>query len=224
MAIRRASDLSSGDSPRRPERHQRRNEEPRTKSPQPGQGATPDGSSAPSSGRKRIRKDLSALPREEQVEAAKTVALNSLAMMARTRGELETKLKERLLPDDVIAEALDRLTEVGLIDDAAYARMFASSRHEVRGLSAYAIRMQLRRKGLADELIEDALADMDGDSERERAVDLVRRKAPSTKALDNQARTRRLASMLARKGYSSAVAFSVVKEVLGDLAAEMPED
>lgn len=138
-------------------------------------------------------------------------------MVAKTRGELHAKCTERGYPDEIIVAALDRLTEVGVIDDAAYARDYAASRQRSRGLSASAIRRELARKRLDPALIDAAVEGIDRDDEYATAVDLVRRKAPGTARLDRQARVRRLTGMLIRKGYSPSVAFTVVKEVLADV-------
>jgi regulatory protein len=152
----------------------------------------------------------------EQVEAAKNTALFSLSASAKTRGQLETKLAEKGHTPEVIAEALDRLAEVGLIDDAAFAKGWVSSRHNGRGLSGSAIRRELRQKGVDDESIDAALEDLGAEDELERARELVARKLASTRNLPRDARVRRLTGMLARKGYGGGIAFSVVREALAD--------
>lgn len=167
-------------------------------------------------GRRRKRTPIAELPHDEQVEAAKTICLNTLTMVARTRSQLADKLAEKGVPDDAANEALDRLAEVGLIDDAAFARTYAASRHSGRGLAAGAIRRELARKGVDAELIDDAVEPIDPDTERARAEDLVRRKAPSTRGLDRQVRTRRLVGMLARKGYNGSIAYTAVRTVLDE--------
>jgi regulatory protein len=167
------------------------------------------------------RPKLEELSRSEQIEQAKNTALNTLSMVAKTRGELAAKLTDKGYPEDVIDEALDRLTEVGLINDAAYARDYAASRQRGRGLSSSAIRRELQRKKLAAEHIDDAVADISPEDEYARALELVQRKAPSTRSLPVQARIRRLAGMLIRRGYPAGIAFAVVKE---SLAAEGAAD
>jgi regulatory protein len=164
------------------------------------------------------------MTREEQVEAAKNTALNSLSASAKTRGQLEQKLAEKGHVEDVVKEALDRLAEVGLVDDGAFARSWVTSRHSFKGLSASAIRRELRMKKVDDELIDAALEDLTSEDEVERARELVERKAKSTRGLPRDARVRRLVGMLARKGYGG-VAFSIVKEVLDNESdAEISDD
>ena len=120
---------------------------------------------------------------------------------------------------------LVRFAEVGLIDDALFARMWVESRHRGRGLARTALRSELRRKGVDDEDVAAAVEELDPETELATARSLVDRKLASTRGLDTQARVRRLAGMLARKGYPAGTAFRVVKEALaedGD-AGDVPE-
>jgi regulatory protein len=119
------------------------------------------------------------------------------------------------VPEDVAARVLDRFTEVGLVDDSAYAEMLVRTRHADRGLARRALAHELHAKGIAPELAERALETLDGDDERRTARELVERKAAGTAGLDRQRRRRRLAQMLARKGYPPGLALGVVDEVLG---------
>lgn len=178
----------------------------------------------PIEGSKRTRKPkLHELPHEEQVDRAKTTILNILSMVAKTRSQLEQRLAEKGHSPEVIEEAINRMIEVGVIDDAAFARNYTSSLHDGRGLARKAISRELHQKGIDQETIEEALEGLDSDAERERAIDLVRKKARTTSNLDPQARVRRLVGMLARKGYPGNVAFSVVKEVLAEDTPEIKD-
>jgi regulatory protein len=145
-----------------------------------------------------------------------------LAGQPRTRAELAELLAERDIPDEVAAALLDRFTEVGLIDDAAFATAWVESRHRGRGLGKRALAQELRRRGVDDELARDALDELDPDQEEATARALVRRKLPSMRSLDRQVAMRRLLGMLARKGYPGAVAMTVVKQELAASDEELP--
>ena len=84
----------------------------------------------------------------DPVAVAKSICLRLLTGSTRTRADLERALRRRGIADDVAGAVLDRLTEVGLIDDAAYAEAFVASRHRDRGLGRSALRAELRRKGV----------------------------------------------------------------------------
>ncbi len=160
-------------------------------------------------------------PDADQEAVARKILLDQLTGRARTRKELADRLAKKQVPDDIAQPLLDRFTEVGLIDDAAFAREWVESRQEVRGLARRALSQELRRKGVDSEVIQDALDQVDPDDEVEAARTLVRRKLPSLQRFDDVTRVRRLVGMLARKGHSSSVAFRVVREELAEAAAHL---
>ncbi|HUX71001.1 MAG TPA: regulatory protein RecX [Cellulomonadaceae bacterium] len=123
-------------------------------------------------------------------------------------------MARREVPDDVASAVLDRFTDVGLVDDAEYARMLVRSRHDDRGLARRALGDELRRKGISDELATAALAELDPESERATAQRLVARKLASTRGLDTQVRVRRTLAALGRKGYPPGLVMEVVREYL----------
>lgn len=148
---------------------------------------------------------------------ARTIALRQLTLAPRSRAQLEQAMARRAVPEDVAARVLDRFEQVGLVDDAAYAEAFVRSRHGERGLARRALAQELRTRGIAPDIAQNALAEVGDDDERETARALVRKRAPATAGLDLQRRRRRLAAILARKGYSPGLAMAVVDEVLRGL-------
>jgi regulatory protein len=169
--------------------------------------------------------DVRALgPDADPESVARTILLDQLTGRARTRRELADKLRTRNVPDEVATRLLDRFTEVGLIDDAAFARLWVESRQASRGLAKRALADELRRKGVDAELVREAVDEVDPADEEAAARALVRKKLPSLQRVDRATATRRLVGMLARKGYSAGLAFAVVKDVLGDSAAEDDEE
>lgn len=154
----------------------------------------------------------------DPVAAAKNLCLRWLTVRARSRAELATKLRERGIPDDAAARALDRLAELGLIDDAAFAAAFVASKHRDRGLGRTALRRELERKGIDRGLADQALEAIDGDAERRRAAQLVAKKLDAAMFAGTEAARRRLLGMLARRGYSPSVAIPVVNDALRGFA------
>ena len=157
----------------------------------------------------------------EQLETARGIVLRQLTASAKSRRQLEDKLAERDVPEHVAQEVLDRFEQVGLVDDREYAAMFVRSRAETRKLSRAALRRELSQRGITGELAEQALEQRHEEDEVRDAHELVRRKLPASADLtDRKERdklTRRLVSMLGRKGYPSGMAFAVVKEELAGL-------
>jgi regulatory protein len=174
-----------------------------------------------------VPEDLSSVDRELGPEAdpesvARTILLDQLTGRARSRRELADKLRSRNVPEEIATRLLDRFTEVGLIDDAAFARQWVESRQAGKGLARRALTDELRRKGVDPEVTREALDELDPDVEEAAARRLVRKKLPSMRRLDHATATRRLAGMLARKGYPAGLVFAVVREELG--AAEAEDD
>lgn len=155
----------------------------------------------------------------DPVAAAREIALQRLSVRARSRKELAQDLKSRDVPADAAAEVLDRFSEVGLVDDAAFAQEWVESRGRRSG--AARLRQELRQKGVAEEDIADALGGRDDQADLTNARELATRKAATMKSLDRVVRQRRLTALLARRGYSSAVIRRVIGEVL---QAETPDD
>jgi regulatory protein len=153
---------------------------------------------------------------------ARTILLDKLSGQPRTRAELADLLAEREIPDEVADEVLDRFTEVGLIDDAAFANAWVESRHRGRGLGKRALAQELRRRGVDDELARDALEELDPEQEEDTARALVRRKLRSMRSLDRQVAMRRLLGMLARKGYPGGLAMTIIKQELDTNHEEFP--
>src|ERR1700755_3382754 len=156
---------------------------------------------------------------ESREEQARALCLRLLTARARTRAELEEQLTKRGYPDDVSAKVLDRLAQVGLVDDADFAEQWVQSRRANAGKGKRALAAELRTKGVDNEVITATLADIDAGAERQRAEQLVRDKLRREKLGDDDDTkvARRLVGMLARRGYSQTMAFDVVK---GELAAE----
>lgn len=152
--------------------------------------------------------------REEQ---ARDLCLRLLTVRARTRAELAGQLAKRGYPDDVSQRVLDRLAEVGLVDDADFAEQWVQSRRANAGKGKRALAAELRTKGVDNDVITAALAGIDAGAERQRAEQLVRDKLRREKLADDDTKvTRRLIGMLARRGYSQTMAFDVVKDELAN--------
>ena len=149
--------------------------------------------------------------------AVRAILLRRLSHSPRTRAELEKDLARRGADPEVSAQVLDRFEEVGLIDDASYARMWVESRHRGKALARSVLKQELRQRGVDAEFIDDAIEHIDDDAEYQRAREFAERKARVKPGEDPAKAMSRLAGQLARKGYPAGVCFSVSKEVLGPL-------
>ena len=158
----------------------------------------------------------------EAADAAKQVLLRRLSHAPRTRKELAKDLKDKDISDEVANVALDRFEEVGLINDQALASNYVSSQHERKGLGKNALRQQLRAKGVSDDVALEAISQISDDQEFQAAFALACKKIRSLKKDDAKTQLRKIVGVLARKGYSSNLAFRVAKEVITDLPEGLP--
>ncbi len=152
-------------------------------------------------------------------DVARQIVLAQLTASPKSRSQLETVLRRRGCAPEVATAVLDRMEEVGLIDDAAYAGQLIRSAQSRRGLSRAGLARELRAKGVDRDVAREALDELDPTAEEELARRLVEKRLRQLHGLDPLVQTRRLAGMLARKGYSGELAMRVIREVL----AESPE-
>lgn len=155
---------------------------------------------------------------------AKTIVYNQLAYSAKTRGQLRKKLQAEGFDAELIEPLLDKFEAAKLIDDAEYAQSFVAQKSRTKKLSRAALRRELAERGVRGEEAENALAQRTDEQEREDAAELVRKKLRPRMDLSDRAEkdrvTRRLLGMLARRGYSSSVSMSVIREELAAYGAE----
>jgi regulatory protein len=145
---------------------------------------------------------------------ARQICLRLLTATPRTRAQLAQALRRRNIPDEAAEAVLGRFADVGLIDDAAFARAWVESRHYSRGLSRRSLSAELRRQGVETEEIREAVDALDPEHEVATARRLVEQKMATTRGQPPEVRARRAAGTLARKGYPPGLVFRLIKEVL----------
>jgi regulatory protein len=162
-------------------------------------------------------------PEADPEAVARQICLRMLTAAPRTRAQLAGALRRRGLPEEVAEAVLGRFADVKLIDDATFANAWVESRHHGRGLSGRALAAELRSRGVASGDIQAAVDRLGPEQEIDTARSLVARRLAATRGQPAPARVRRLVGVLARKGYSQALAYRVAREALEregvDLAA-----
>lgn len=189
---------------------------------QTGQASLPSESNVPS-WKQKVRA-ARATEEADPYTRAKTIVYNQLAYSAKTRGQLRKKLQAEGFDAELIEPLLDKFEAAKLIDDAEYAQTFVAQKSRTKKLSRAALRRELAERGVHGEEAENALAQRTDEQEREDAAELVRKKLRPGMDLSDRAEkdrvTRRLLGMLARRGYSSSVSMSVIREELAAYGAE----
>jgi regulatory protein len=150
----------------------------------------------------------------DAAEVAYDRALNFLSYRPRSRAEIEAYLKRRKVQSVTIQTVLDRLVGAGLLDDEAFAQYWVENREHFRPRGARSLRYELRRKGVPDAVIDQAIEDID---ETESAYRAARERARRFRQVDYQVFRRRLGGFLQRRGFD----YSVVKETVDRLWREL---
>jgi regulatory protein len=153
-------------------------------------------------------------PEPGSEEAARVICLRLLTSGPRTRAQLATALRKRRIPDEVAESVLGRFAEVGLIDDAAFARAWVESRHHGRGLARKALAAELRQRGVADGEVRSAVGLLGPQDEVAAAQRLVAKRVAASRGKPMPVRARQLMGMLARKGYPAGISAQVVRKAL----------
>ena len=199
----------------------------RARGSQPGGSQMRHASSPPESNVPSWKQKVRAARAAEETDPytrAKTIVYNQLAYSAKTRGQLRKKLQAEGFDAELIESLLDKFEAAKLIDDAEYAQTFVAQKSRTKKLSRAALRRELAERGVRGEEAENALAQRTDEQEREDAAELVRKKLRPGMDLSDRTKkdrvTRRLLGMLARRGYSSSVSMSVIREELAAYGAE----
>jgi regulatory protein len=171
-------------------------------------------------GRTRVEKDDSdstpSLSPERQEARARNVLLYQLSRSIKSKDQCRKILEKRGIDSEIAERILDRFEEAQLIDDLVFARVFTNSRVNTKGLAKSAIARELREKGIGQNLIEEALVELDTDSEQARANELAINRIRRMNGLETEVIKRRLAGFLGRKGYSGSVVGTATRVALAE--------
>lgn len=121
-------------------------------------------------------------------------------------------MAKRFVPDEIIVEVLDRFEDVGLVDDTQFAALWVEGQQR-RMKSGRVLRQELRRKGVDDEVITEALELTPDDADYQAALTFATKRVRSMSGLEPAVRYRRLAGALARRGFAPGLCHRVVSEV-----------
>ena len=143
---------------------------------------------------------------QDEVELALQRALNFLSYRPRSQNEVERNLRKHEIPEELIPAVIERLKSGHWLNDLDFARCWIEDRGASRPRGAFALRAELRLKGIADEIIGQAL---DGLQEEELARRAAQRKLRQLKGLDWTQFRNKLSAHLSRRGFG----YELVAEV-----------
>ena len=134
-------------------------------------------------------------------------------MRAKSKGELLAHLKKRGVEDEVASATIYKLMQNGLINDAEFAKAWTQSRHNAKKLSKRIIAGELRTRGVDQSAIDEALDEIDDESEYRTAFSLAMKKYSTMSRMEPEVQIRRIQSLLQRKGFGFGVIGRVLREL-----------
>ena len=152
----------------------------------------------------------------EPFQRAHSDALRLLSYRPRSEEEVRVRLRRRF-PAPLVEEVVDVLREQGLVDDAEFAKLWTASRDASKPRSAWAIKQELTGKGVARELAETAVQDIDDEESSYRAG---LRQAQKLQAVDFVTFRRRLGGFLHRRGFIDTVSRCAINRLWEDVGRE----
>jgi regulatory protein len=157
-------------------------------------------------------------PREpDSAEAAYAEAVKRLARQPQSRAALGEKLTRAGFVEEAVRVALDRAEADGYLNDREYAASLVRRRAPSRGHALIA--QELRARGIDDSAAEPALAQVDPDAELEGALSIGRRLLAQKQPADAEALVNYLAPRLARRGFTSGLAYKVCRRLAAEYEA-----
>lgn len=164
--------------------------------------------------------ELASLQRADEVEAAAQRAMRLVAIRPRSERELRDALTRARVPEPIQRAALERLRETGAIDDQAFAKVWVENRQAFRPRSSLALKVELRRKGVAAETISAVLERVDDEA---AALQAARTAGRRLHGLSQEEFRRRLGGLLARRGFDYSIIRPVVERLWRETSGEPVE-
>jgi regulatory protein len=170
-----------------------------------------------SAGQALSEEKIAALQTEDAQEVAMQRALRFLGYRARSMQEVRANLEKNETPEAAIEFTLRRLQENGLLNDQEFAQTWVENRNTFRPRSRRALAMELRHKGLDDEVVQEVL-DKSVD-ESALALEAARKYVRKVRGLEWQEFRLKMGGFLGRRGFSYAIIAPVLRLVWDELHA-----
>jgi regulatory protein len=172
-------------------------------------------------GKALSQQDIAALTNTDVYQRGLNAALHFLSYRPRSEAEIKQRLERQGYDTDTITRVLAHLKHLELVNDTAFAEYWKENRNTFRPRSQRIIKLELRRKGVDIELIDDAVQDMD---DVENAYRTALAKARNLPLSDFQVFRQKLGGHLQRRGFSYGVINNIVKQVWQEKTQEINQE
>ena len=154
---------------------------------------------------------IAALQAEDENEMAYQKALHFISYRPRSSAEVHQNLTKRGIPEALVEQTVNRLQRAGLVNDQEFARAWVENRNTFQPRSKSALRMELRRKGLSDEIVQSVLDEQV--DEEAMAFEAARKYGRRLAGLEWPEFRQKLSGFLARRGFSYTTLSPVISVV-----------
>ena len=151
---------------------------------------------------------------KKTLDGAQRYVFILLKYRLRSQYEVTCKLKQKGFSDEIINETLDFFADLGYLDDLKFAQLWVSSRIRTKPRSKRFLEYELKNKGIAEDIIIQAVAEVDQDQEYSLAKDIAIKRFSKMSNLDKNIVKRRLVGILGRRGFNRYIVYNVLKEVV----------
>ena len=168
-------------------------------------------------GQELTPEEINELKGSDAVEASYLRALNFLSYRPRSQAEVIRNLRKHNTPEDQIEFVLEKLLSNKLVDDEKFAKLWVENRSDFRPRGAYMLRMELLQKGIANNIIDEALEGIEEDKLAYRAA--IKR-AERFKNLARVDFRKKLGGFLSRRSFK----YEIISDTLSKVWEELKED
>lgn len=148
-----------------------------------------------------------------ELESAKNFAFRLIKFRIRSRHELESRLKRKKFSQEIIKQVLDFLSDLGYVNDLTFAKAWVNGRLQFKPRSKKLLIYELKKKGIAANIIETALSGLDLEMEEQLARQLMQKRVSKLNGLPRETKRRRLSGYLARRGFASNIIYQIIREL-----------
>lgn len=157
---------------------------------------------------------------EDEIAKAFNAALHFLSFQMRSEHEVKKKLLDKGYGESVVLEAIQKLHKLGFLNDETYSKALLETKKRMQKKGPYAIKQDLKKKGIDQDLQEKVLSTFTYDEQKQLAIQLAQKTVKlNSKKTPSQIK-QKIQETLLRKGYS----FSIVEDVLTEIELQKDED
>jgi regulatory protein len=166
---------------------------------------------------------MQAILLEEEQQKSYLTAVRLLSSRLRSEHEIKTRLKQKGFTAEIINHTVKRLSSEGYLNDTLFAEQLTTQRIHSQKKGRNFIKQELQQKGLSKDRIQEAMSQVDSETEYKLALGLAKKKYRSESDQDPSKARRKMAGFLARRGYPGSVVSRVLRELKFNQGAEEEE-